>query len=73
MLKASLYLIASNAMFLLKFLPVFQPPHRWCWTTPSWTAELDSVGGRDSVQPFFHLFCVGPVRGSCFGKRHFTM
>lgn len=48
-LQASFYLIASNAMLLLKFLPVFQPPHGWCWIPPSWTAELDSVGCWDRM------------------------
>lgn len=61
---AQSYLIASNAMLLLKLLPIFQPPHCGRWIPPSWTAEFHSVGGRDSMQPLLHLFCVGPVRCS---------
>lgn len=67
-LDASPYLIASDAMFLLEFLPVLQPSHGRGRAPPCRAAELDRVGGGDGVQPLLHLLRVGPVGRSCFGK-----
>ena len=60
-------------MLLFKVLSVFQPPHSWCWISPSWTAKLDRVGRRHGVKSLFHLVRVGPIRCSCFGKQHYDV
>lgn len=63
--REGVYLEAPDALIPLEFLAVLEPLECWGGVSTGLAAELDRLTGWDSMQLFFHLLWLSPLRGHC--------